>query len=316
MPTRGEIARGPAASDREPRRAAGRSDRGTAAAVNDRAARDERASDIGDWLGDLGQSGDEIGMAAQLADRRLRRPGVDASGVAAREPRDEFRVEGRDLRAHDRASYFIPKAQSLRTGAVNSTRGRPTISDAERRNASDAELGGAVSTGDEAALAELYGRHGGPCLALARRILADRVLAEEIVQEVFLRLWRAPDRFDPERGSMRSFLFAQVHGRAVDLVRAETARRAREQRDAFRSPTIDDDLERAVADLAEAETIRRAVGSLSEGERSAIELAYFGGHTYREVAVLLDQPEGTVKSRIRSGLLRLRAALIEAGVGE
>jgi RNA polymerase sigma-70 factor (ECF subfamily) len=142
------------------------------------------------------------------------------------------------------------------------------------------------------------------------------VLAEEVVQEVFLRLWRAPERFDAGRGSMRSFLFANVHGRSVDLVRAEAARRAREERDAFRSPTIDDDLERAVMDLSEGEAVRRALAMLSEGERQAIELAYFGGHTYKEVAVLLEQPEGTVKSRIRSGLLRLRAALIELGVSE
>jgi RNA polymerase sigma-70 factor (ECF subfamily) len=184
------------------------------------------------------------------------------------------------------------------------------------QRADDATLAAAVRDGDETALAELYGRHGGTCLALARRVLADRVLAEEIVQEVFVRLWRDPSRFDPERGSMRSWLCAQVHGRSVDLLRAETARRAREQRDAFRSPTIDDDLERAVADLTEGEAVRRALTTLSDGEREAIELAYFGGHTYREVALLLEQPEGTVKSRIRSGLLRLKAALIEAGVGQ
>ncbi len=93
-------------------------------------------------------------------------------------------------------------------------------------------------------------------------------------------------------------------------------RRAREQREAFRSPTVDIDLERAVAELSEGEAVRRALADLSEGERGAIELAYFGGHTYREVAVLLELPEGTVKSRIRSGLLRLRAALIDAGVTE
>jgi RNA polymerase sigma-70 factor (ECF subfamily) len=184
------------------------------------------------------------------------------------------------------------------------------------QRADDATLAVAVRDGDQAALAELYGRHGGTCLALARRVLADRVLAEEVVQEVFVRLWREPARFDPGRGSMRSWLCAQVHGRSVDLLRAETARRAREQRDAFRSPTVDDDLERAVADLTEGEAVRRALASLPEGERQAIELAYFGGHTYREVAALLEQPEGTVKSRIRAGLLRLKAALIEAGVGE
>jgi RNA polymerase sigma-70 factor (ECF subfamily) len=191
-----------------------------------------------------------------------------------------------------------------------------TTSEAQRRAADDRTLALAVAEGDEPALGELYRRHGGPCFSLARRVLADRVLAEEVVQEVFLRLWRQPERFDAERGSMRSFLFAQVHGRAVDLLRAETARRAREQRDAFRSATVDDDLERAVMDLTEGEAVRRALATLSDGEREAIELAYFGGHTYKEVAVLLEQPEGTVKSRIRAGLLRLRAALIELGVGE
>ena len=199
---------------------------------------------------------------------------------------------------------------------VNETTGRPATTEAERRSASDHDLALWLGAGDEAALAELYRRHGGPCFSLARRVLSDRVLAEEVVQEIFLRLWRQPERFDPTHGSMRSFLFAQAHGRAVDLLRAETARRAREERDAFRSPTVDDDLERAVADLTEGEAVRRALATLSAAERQVIELAYFGGHTYREVAVLLEQPEGTVKSRIRSGLLRLRAALIDEGVTE
>jgi RNA polymerase sigma-70 factor (ECF subfamily) len=190
------------------------------------------------------------------------------------------------------------------------------LSDAQRRAADDVVLARAVVERDEPALAELYRRHGGPCFALARRVLADRVLAEEIVQEVFVRMWRAPERFDPDRGSMRSFLLAQVHGRSVDLLRAETARRAREERDARRTPAVDDELERAVVELTEGEAVRRALRRLSDDERQAIELAYFGGHTYREVATILDQPEGTVKSRIRAGLLRLRAALIEEGVHE
>jgi RNA polymerase sigma-70 factor (ECF subfamily) len=190
------------------------------------------------------------------------------------------------------------------------------MSEVQRRAADDATLARAVCERDEAALAELYRRHAAPCLGLARRVLADRTLAEEVVQEVFVRTWRDPERFDPERGSMRAFLLAQVHGRSVDLLRTETARRAREERQALQSPQIDIDLEREVMQLTEAEAVRRALVTLSDGEREAIELAYFGGHTYREVAVILEQPEGTVKSRIRAGLLRLRAALIESGVSE
>jgi RNA polymerase sigma-70 factor (ECF subfamily) len=180
--------------------------------------------------------------------------------------------------------------------------------------AEDAELAALIVARDQHALAELYRRYAGTCLALARRVLSDRALAEEVVQEVFVRTWREPGRFDPERGSVRSFLLAQVHGRAVDLLRSETSRRAREQRDALRATPAGDDLEREVMQLVESESVRRAIATLSAGERDAIELAYFGGHTYKEVAVLLEQPEGTVKSRIRSGLLRLRAALIEEGV--
>ena len=191
-----------------------------------------------------------------------------------------------------------------------------TLSERARRDADDATLLAAVAGRDQASLAELYGRHGATSLALARRVLGDRVLAEEVVQEVFVRAWNDPGRFDPDRGSARSWLLAQIHGKAVDVLRSENARRAREERDARKSGTVTDDLEREVMDLAESEAVRAAVAMLSEPERAAIELAYFGGHTYKEVAVLLEQPEGTVKSRIRSGLLRLRAALIEAGVHE
>ena len=190
------------------------------------------------------------------------------------------------------------------------------MSEAQRRAADDATLARAVGEHDEGALNELYRRHAAPCLGLARRVLNDRTLGEEVVQEVFVRTWRDPGRFDPARGSMRSFLLAQVHGRSVDLLRAQSARRAREEREALRSPDVDLDLEREVMQLTEAESVRQALSTLSDGERNAIELAYFGGHTYREVAVILEQPEGTVKSRIRAGLLRLRAALIEEGVTE
>lgn len=178
----------------------------------------------------------------------------------------------------------------------------------------DAALVRAVVEHDDRALAEAYRRHGDSCFALARRVLFDRALAEEVVQEIFVRLWKRPELYEPDRGSLRSFLIAQTHGRSVDVLRAETARRRREEREARQRIPEPIDLEREIVNLTEAVTVRSALGSLPESERVAIELAYFGGHTYREVAVLLEQPEGTVKSRIRAGLLRLRAALVEAGI--
>lgn len=179
---------------------------------------------------------------------------------------------------------------------------------------SDAALVVAVGRWRQDALAELYRRHAGSVYALATRVLADRTLAEEIVQEVFLRLWDHPERFDPARGTLRSFLLAMGHHRAVDLVRSEAARRAREERDHRRQAEAGYDLEHEVWDLAVSDHVRDALGSLPDDERRAIEMAYFGGKSYREVAAILEQPEGTVKTRIRSGLRRLRAGLAETGV--
>jgi len=176
---------------------------------------------------------------------------------------------------------------------------------------SDAAVVVAIGRWRQDALAEAYRRHAGAVHALARRVLLDDASAEEVVQEVFLRLWNAPERFDAQRGSLRSFLLAQAHGRAVDLLRSETSRRRREERDARSTAEAGYDLEREVWDLAVAERVKQALGELPDEERRSIELAYFGGHTYREVAGLLGHPEGTVKSRIRSGLRRLRSHLAD-----
>lgn len=179
---------------------------------------------------------------------------------------------------------------------------------------SDAALAVGIARYRQEALAEAYRRHAGAVYGLARRLLMVESLAEEVVQEVFLRLWNQPDRYDPARGSLRSFLLAQTHGRAVDLLRSEGARRQREEREARSTAEAGYDIDHEVTDMATAERVRSSLAALPAGERAAIELAYFGGLTYREVARQLEEPEGTVKSRIRSGLKRLRGELVAAGI--
>ncbi len=180
-------------------------------------------------------------------------------------------------------------------------------------SASDARLLVSVGRGDQEALAELYQRHGGSLFQVALRVLSVPGLAEEVVQEIFIRLWQVPERFDPARGSLRSFLLAQGHNRAVDMVRSETARKRRDDKDST-AVTAAYVLEDEAVDSAVGQEVREAVETLSKAERDAISLAYFGGHSYREVATLLGVPVGTVKSRIRSGLARLRTVLVQAGI--
>lgn len=181
--------------------------------------------------------------------------------------------------------------------------------------ASDAALVVAIGRWREDALAEAYRRHGGAVYALARRVVRDVGTAEEVVQEVFVRLWTTPERFDPERGSLRSWLLAQSHGRSIDRLRSDGARRLREERDARQTATAGYDVEREAWDLAVADRVKDVMADLPDAERQAIELAYFDGYTYREVATLLDTPEGTIKSRIRAGLKRLRSDLIDTETG-
>ncbi len=183
------------------------------------------------------------------------------------------------------------------------------------REVSDTALVVGIGRYQQESLAEVYRRHAGAVFGLARRLLVDHALAEEVVQEVFLRLWNNPERFDPERGALRSYLLAQCHGRSVDLLRSETSRRGREERDAMRTAEAGYDLEHEVLDLAVADRVKGAMAQLAEGEKRAIELAYLGGYSYREVAAMLGEPEGTVKSRIRAGLKKMRRDLVDAGIG-
>jgi RNA polymerase sigma-70 factor (ECF subfamily) len=173
----------------------------------------------------------------------------------------------------------------------------------------------AVAGGDEAALAELYRRHAAGVFAVAVRILRHSEQAEDVVQDLFVRLWDHPGAFDAARGSLRSFLLLQARTRSLDVLRAEGARRRREQADGVADLTIDVRGDPEVETLAGAAVgeVRAAISVLTPTEREAIELAFFGGLTYREVAQVLGAPEGTVKSRIRLGLQRMRRTLSALG---
>ncbi len=188
------------------------------------------------------------------------------------------------------------------------------MSSEEISRMTDANLVVAIARWRQEALAEAYRRHGGGVFGLARHLLGDGESAKDIAQEVFLGLWKQPERFDPARGSLRSYLLAQTHGRSVDVIRSETARRGREGRAVRTAEAVIDDVERHVEDLAMGAQVREALAELPEAERRAVTLAYLAGNTYREVARLLGEPEGTVKSRIRSGLRRLRLPLTQAGL--
>ena len=168
---------------------------------------------------------------------------------------------------------------------------------------SDAQLVTAVARYSEVALAEVYRRHGGAVYGLARRVLNSTAEAEDVTQEVFVRLWNQPDRFDPGRGTLRSFLLAQSHARAVDAVRSLNARRAREAKDARRTAAAEYDMSHEAWDLALADKVAGALADLPPEERRAIELAYFDGRTYVEVAALLDTPVDG-KANQKSGRLR------------
>jgi RNA polymerase sigma-70 factor (ECF subfamily) len=182
-------------------------------------------------------------------------------------------------------------------------------------DSSDAALVVAVGRFDERALQELHRRHAPAVFGLARRVLGDRAAAEDVMQEVFVQLWRDPGRFDPERGSLRSFLLRIAHNRAVDRVRADTARGRREDRHERERPEEVGDVEREAWELIRTEQVKAAIAELSPGEREAILLAYYDGLSYREVARVLDLPEGTVKSRIRLGMGKLADKLEARGLG-
>jgi RNA polymerase sigma-70 factor (ECF subfamily) len=165
---------------------------------------------------------------------------------------------------------------------------------------------------DDAALAEIYDQYSSFVYGLALRVVGDARAAEDVSQDVFVGLWERPAAFDPDRGSLRTWLGTLTHRRAVDYVRREEARRRRAERDAARAVSAPDVEELATAMVA-AERVRAALDLLPSDQRRAIQLAYFGGKTYRQVAEVLGIPEGTAKSRLRLGLRRIAEALEAQG---
>ena len=173
------------------------------------------------------------------------------------------------------------------------------------------ELIAQVARGDRDAFEAVYRQLAAPVYGLIRRVLRDPAQSEEVAQEVMVELWRTATRFDPKRGSVRTWALTLAHRRAVDRVRSAQAATDRELRLARQAPVAgaEDDVAEVVEARLDQQRVRHCLGALTELQRESVRLAYYGGYTYREVAELLGSPLGTVKTRLRDGLIRLRDCL-------
>ncbi len=166
----------------------------------------------------------------------------------------------------------------------------------------------AVAKGDESAFARVYDELSPAVFGLARRVVRDPARAEEITQDVFLSVWRLASRFDPAKGSARTWAMTLTHRRAVDVVRSEEAATRRDTRTATHDTPFDSVSEQ-VATRIDGERVRNCLGSLTVLQREAVSLAYYGGYTYPEVSTLLQANLSTIKTRMRDGMIRLRDCL-------
>jgi RNA polymerase sigma-70 factor (ECF subfamily) len=214
---------------------------------------------------------------------------------STRTPTHPFADLLRRLHVQQNAGIVIPMWGSSRTG-TNAAPGP-----------SDQQVLVSVAEGDEAAFEVLYDRMSPVVFGLIRRVLRDRAQSEEVTQEVFLEIWRSAPAYDAAKGTARTWILTMAHRRAVDRVRASQSAIDREDR-AGRQ-----DVQRPYDSVAETvelrldqEAVHKALDALTELQRQAVQLAYFGGYTHTEVSALLDVPLGTVKARIRDGLIRLR----------
>jgi RNA polymerase sigma-70 factor, ECF subfamily len=196
----------------------------------------------------------------------------------------------------------------LRVEAYEMCAARSEQEPAERADPDLDKLLTHVAKGDQAAFEALYDQLSASVYGLIRKVLRNPSQSEEVTQEVLLEVWRTASRFDPARGSASTWVLTIAHRRAIDRVRAEEAATAREQRSA-QVPVAIDEVSETVEASMDAERLRRCLAGLTELQRESITLAYYGGYSYPQVAALLDTALGTIKTRIRDGMTRLRACL-------
>jgi len=186
---------------------------------------------------------------------------------------------------------------------------RPRLLDL--RSVADEDLIELVSDGDALAFEVIFDRHGGPAFSLAFRMCGRRTMAEDVVQDAFLSVWRSGAAYDSARGSVRSWLLGVVHNRAVDAFRHGAAKEGRDVSEGANDPGIasPEHTEVEASRREEGRELRGALAGLPLEQRRVIELAYFGGFTHSQIAEMLELPPGTVKGRMRLGLAKLRHAL-------
>jgi len=207
-----------------------------------------------------------------------------------------------------------PAAGSTDEGTVSSEMSRPALRAVGAADAAAAiepleDLLPRVARGDQAAFERLYDRISGPVHGLIRRVLRDPAQSEEVAQEVLVNVWRSAARFDRNQGSAMAWIMTMAHRRAVDRVRSEQSAADRVRRVGARHEPAYDEVAEAVEIRLEREAVRRCLEALTQLQRESVDLAYYGGYSYREVAELLGVPLGTVKTRMRDGLIRLRDCL-------